>query len=133
MAVKITFQKENYVDEAEAVIKDFKQTSFKVGKNELTTSQIRNLLISTIPLYDAVRTRRSDSYDDLIAAVRINAVYQSGRNQAVKELVTSSGILDILDMINFEDDLKNKSEKILRFCKYMEAMVAYFEFYGGKD
>ncbi|WCL66184.1 type III-A CRISPR-associated protein Csm2 [Limosilactobacillus fermentum] len=60
-------------------------------------------------------------------------MYQSGRNQAVKELVTSSGILDILDMINFEDDLKNKSEKILRFCKYMEAMVAYFEFYGDKD
>ena len=133
MAVKITFRKENYVDEAEAVIKDFKQTGFKVGKYELTTSQIRNLLISTIPLYDAVRTRRSDSYDDLIAAVRINAVYQSGRNQAVKELVTSSGIFDILDMINFEDDLKNKSEKILRFCKYMEAMVAYFEFYGDKD
>ena len=128
MAVKITFRKENYVDEAEAVIKDFKH-----GKYELTTSQIRNLLISTIPLYYAVRTRRSDSYDDLIAAVRINAVYQSGRNQAVKELVTSSGILDIMDMINFEDDLKNKSEKILRFCKYMEAMVAYFEFYGDKD
>ncbi|AYP99613.1 type III-A CRISPR-associated protein Csm2 (plasmid) [Limosilactobacillus fermentum] len=36
---------------------------------------------------------------------------------------------NILDLT----DLKKKREYILRFCKYMEALVAYFKFYEGQD
>lgn len=85
MTVEITFKRKLYVSEAQEVIKELKTFGFKAGKDTLTSTQIRNLLASTTPLYDAARTHRSESYDDRISATRINAVYQSGRNQAVKK------------------------------------------------
>ncbi|WP_338432085.1 type III-A CRISPR-associated protein Csm2 [Limosilactobacillus fermentum] len=133
MTVEITFKRKRYVSEAQEVIKELKTSGFRVGKDTLTSTQIRNLLASTTPLYDAARTQRSESYDDRISVTRINAVYQSGRNQAVKKLVISSKMLIILEIITREKDLKKKREYILRFCKYMEALVAYFKFYEGQD
>ena len=102
MTVEITFKRKRYVSEAQEVIKELKTSGFRVGKDTLTSTQIRNLLASTTPLYDAARTQRSESYDDRISATRINAVYQSGRNQAVKKLVISSKMLIILEIITRE-------------------------------
>lgn len=104
MTVEITFKRKRYVSEAQEVIKELKTSGFRVGKDTLTSTQIRNLLASTTPLYDAARTQRSESYDDRISATRINAVYQSGRNQAVKKLVISSKMLIILEIITREKD-----------------------------
>jgi|O827metagenome_2_1110793.scaffolds.fasta_scaffold34801_2 CRISPR-associated protein Csm2 len=137
MVVKITFLKKQYVNEAREVIEELKESGFRVGNgrnsDELTSTQIRNLLASTTPLYDAARTQRSDTYDDRITAIRINAIYQSGRNKAVKKLVETSKMLNILEDITEEEDLKKKREYILRFCKYMEALVAYFKFFEDQD
>ena len=43
----------------------------------------------------------------------------------LKTLVKKAEILDILKEINNKESLQ-------RFCRYMEALVAYFKFYGGK-
>ena len=75
MTVEITFKRKRYVSEAQEVIKELKTSGFRVGEDTLTSTQIRNLLASTTPLYDAARTQRSESYDDRISATRINAVY----------------------------------------------------------
>lgn len=132
----IEFQETTYVDEAEMVIKELKAKNFSVKRNprdrncdELTTSQIRNLLSLTSTLYDEIQTKSMSEVMDRIAYLRVQFIYQSGRNAAVKKLVELADILAILKSIQ---DKKEK-ERLVRFCHYMEALVAYFKYYGGKD
>ena len=120
---------DNYVDKAENVIKSLNHT--KDHRNNkikffLTTTKIRNLLNLTSNLFDESKIREYKELADKIAYLRVQFVYQSGRETAVKDLVKKAEILDILKEINNKESLQ-------RFCRYMEALVAYFKFYGGKD
>lgn len=120
---------DNYVDKAEKVIKSLNHT--KDHRNNkikffLTTTKIRNLLNLTSNLFDESKIREYKELADKIAYLRVQFVYQSGRETAVKDLVKKAEILDILKEINNKESLQ-------RFCRYMEALVAYFKFYGGKD
>ena len=120
---------DNYVDKAEKVIKSLNHT--KDHRNNkikffLTTTKIRNLLNLTSNLFDESKIREYKDLADKIAYLRVQFVYQSGRETAVKDLVKKAEILDILKEINNKESLQ-------RFCRYMEALVAYFKFYGGKD
>ena len=120
---------DNYVDKAEKVIKSLNHT--KDHRNNkikffLTTTKIRNLLNLTSNLFDESKVRSYKELADKIAYLRVQFVYQSGRETAVKDLVKKAEILDILKEINNKESLQ-------RFCRYMEALVAYFKFYGGKD
>ena len=119
---------DNYVDKAENVIKSLNHT--KDHRNNkikffLTTTKIRNLLNLTSNLFDESKVREYKELADKIAYLRVQFVYQSGRETAVKDLVKKAEILDILKEINNKESLQ-------RFCSYMEALVAYFRFYGGK-
>ena len=78
------------------------------------------------PIFDESKIREYKELADKIAYLRVQFVYQSGRETAVKDLVKKAEILDILKEINNKESLQ-------RFCRYMEALVAYFKFYGGKD
>ena len=120
---------DNYVDKAEKVIKSLNHT--KDHRNNkikffLTTTKIRNLLNLTSNLFDESKVRSYKELADKIAYLRVQFVYQSGRETSVKDLVKKAEILDILKEINNKESLQ-------RFCRYMEALVAYFRFYGGKD
>ncbi|EKW98567.1 type III-A CRISPR-associated protein Csm2 [Ligilactobacillus saerimneri] len=136
----VTFKKQKYVNEAEQVIKTMAKKKFRVTKryrsDELTTSQLRGLLALTSNIYDVVRNQGVKAAEERLMYFRIKLVYQGGRNAAIKELVDLSGLLDILEYIQsvIEDgDEKLEKELIIRFCRYMEALVAYFKYYGGKD
>ncbi|WP_415588892.1 type III-A CRISPR-associated protein Csm2 [Liquorilactobacillus ghanensis] len=130
-AIPINFAENSYVQEAENVILEMKSKNFKCGRkqDELTNSQLRNLLSLTSTIYDEVLSQGFESITDRLAYLRIQFVYQSGRNEAVKKLVELADILNILAEVQ---DKKSKA-LLIRFCHYMEALVAYFKFYGGKD
>jgi len=120
---------ENYVDKAEEAIKNLKRNERDKRNPDaflLTTSKIRNLLNLTSNLYDESNSKDYSRLKDKVAYLRVQFVYQSGRETAVKDLVKKAEILDILKEINNKESLQ-------RFCRYMEALVAYFRFYGGKD
>lgn len=116
----------NYVDKAEKVIKSLNRNKRDPKLFVLTTSKIRNLLNLTSTLFDESKVREYKDLADKIAYLRVQFVYQSGRETSVKDLVKKAEILDILKEINNKESLQ-------RFCRYMEALVAYFRFYGGKD
>lgn len=116
----------NYVDKAEKVIKSLNRNKRDPKLFVLTTSKIRNLLNLTSTLFDESKVREYKDLADKIAYLRVQFVYQSGRETSVKDLVKKAEILDILKEINNKESLQ-------RFCRYMEALVAYFKFYGGKD
>ena len=125
----ILFTDDTYVNEAEAVIQEMKQTNFRESRDTLTMSQLRNLSSLTSNIYDEVQNNDVSQVSDKLAYLRVQFVYQSGRNAAIKKLVELADILGILKTIQAKKDRST----IIRFCRYMEALVAYFKYYGGQD
>ena len=100
---------DNYVDKAENVIKSLNRNTRDSRNPEaflLTTSKIRNLLSLTSTLFDESKVREYKDLADKIAYLRVQFVYQSGRETAVKDLVKKAEILDILKEINNKESLQ---------------------------
>ena len=94
-----TLTDDNYVDKAENVIKSLNRNTRDFRNPDaflLTTSKIRNLLSLTSTLFDESKVRDYEALADKIAYLRVQFVYQSGRETAVKDLVKKAEILDIL-------------------------------------
>lgn len=125
----LKFTDESYVNEAKDVIEIFKEENFKVNRDTLTNTQLRNLLAMTSAVYDEARNNGFDHVNEKIAYLKVQFIYQSGRNLAVKAFVEVAQLVELVDKIR---DLK-KMDDLLRFCHYMEALIAYFKYYGGAD
>ncbi len=123
-----------YVDKAEDVIKELKgRTNNRTGRpiQMVTTSKIRNLLSMTADIYNEATSLAEDTLNEScrqrIEYLRIRFVYEAGRDPSVRDFVETSGILDSLKEIG--SDRKN----FILFNRYMEALVAFHKYYGGKD
>lgn len=136
---RVKFNKKGYVKSAENVIrflKDEQFSAFKEGSRkseELTTSAIRNILSETSAIYDTVRAQGVEAARIRLSYLKVKLVYQSGRNAAVKRFVEVSDLLGTLDKVNEYYEKPEEKDRIILFCRYMEALVAYFKYYGGKD
>ena len=124
----------NYADEADKVIIQLqKKINPKTGKSVpmVTTSKIRNLLAMTSDIYNEVVMQQDDKLsDDLVGRIeylRIRVVYEAGREQSVKDFMMQAKILDILK------EIKGSRKNYILFNRYMESLVAFHKFYGGKD
>lgn len=119
----------NYVDQAEEVIG--KLARDKRGNIKLTTSKIRNILSMVSEIYNEVihesGEKLSQESQERIQYLRLRITYEAGREQDVKDFVKNSGLLLMLKKI------KNDKSEFLLFCRYIEALVAYHRFQGGKD
>ena len=129
----LKFTDESYVDEAKEIVEIFKKENFEISykrrKEKLTNTQLRNLLAMTSADYDKARKNGFDHVNEKIAYLKVQFIYQSGRNLAVKAFVEVAQLVELVDKIR---DLK-KMDDLLRFCHYMEALIAYFKYYGGAD
>lgn len=131
--------KVNYVDKAEEAIKNLIEYNPKKKKEEiiLTTSKIRNILMMVTDLYnEAIRCKEEQLSSDIVSRVKyikMRLVYEIGRDITSKEdlgiekFANSAKLLEIIDSIGYS------REDLILFCKYMEALVAYHKYYGGKD
>lgn len=118
----------NYVDRAEEVILKLKESGG--GRIRLTTSQIRNILTITSTIYDNAKRKKGPLDEEELMSVqllRTKFVYESGRDKNVEQF------LQMADLINLIKSIGDSREKLILFCKYMEALVAYHRFEGGKD
>lgn len=118
----------NYVDRAEEVILKLKESGG--GRIRLTTSQIRNILTITSTIYDNAKRKKGPLDEEELMSVqllRTKFVYESGRDKNVEQF------LQMADLINLIKSVGDSREKLILFCKYMEALVAYHRFEGGKD
>lgn len=118
----------NYVEEAENIMKSITKGD---GKNELSTSKIRNILTMVMEIYNEILKEKRDEKldDDIVSRVKylkMRLAYESGRDNAVKGFVEKANLLKIIDSIG------NSRSNLMLFCNYMEALVAYHKFYGGK-
>ena len=121
---------DDYVDKADLVIHSLKNSgTYTEGKIKfkLTSTQIRNLAALTSNLFDESKTKNDiEELREKISYLRIQFVYQSGREPAVEDFVKKAGLLEALTEIQDIPSLQ-------RFCRYMEALIAYFKFNGGRD
>ena len=125
---------DDYVDKAEKVIRKLDNSGkYEKGpskgkmKFKLTSTQIRNLAALTSNLFDESKTKNDiEELREKISYLRIQFVYQSGREPAVEDFVKKAGLLEALTEIQDIPSLQ-------RFCRYMEALIAYFKFNGGRD
>jgi CRISPR-associated protein Csm2 len=119
----------NYVDHAEKVIETLARD--KKGNIKLTTSKIRNILAMISEIYNEVVHESGDKLtvksQERIQYLRLRITYEAGREADVKDFIDNSELLILLKKIG-----ESKS-KFLLFCRYIEALVAYHRFSGGKD
>ena len=124
----------NCLDKAENVIKNLVKGARKNFKGEpdiVTTSMIRNLLAMNADIYNQVLTKSSEKLDDEICGrieyLRVRFMYECGREPKVKEFVQQAEILEILK------EIKQSKKNYLLFSRYMEALIAFHKYYGGKE
>ncbi len=125
----VKLQTDNYVEQAEKVMQDL-QAAGK-GQIKLTTSKIRSIMAMVSELYnDAQRLRAENLSEDLVGRVqylKMRIAYEAGRERDVMDFVKKAAILEEIGRIG------RKKEQLLLFCHYMEALVAYHKFLGGRD
>ena len=130
------------VKEAEAIILSLE----KNRRNEfaLRTNQLRkflsavNTVSNKVNVYQAqiLSANPSRMSKDLVLSeqlaaeikyLKVKIAYQAGRERAVRDFVQKAELTKRIDEIG--TDLSKYKE----FAKYIEALVAYHKFYGGKD
>lgn len=120
----------NYSDVAQNVIKTLSQPN-KYGRiNIISTSQLRNILAMSADIYNQVVPLEKDLTDEInsrIEYLRIRCFYEAGRERLVKNFMKCSKIPEILREINGE------KKNFILFNHYLEALVAFRKYYGGKD
>ena len=118
---------ENYVSQAEAVIKRLVKCRDKL----LTTSKIRKLLAMISDMYTKAKRLKSDVLNsDWISKIqyfKMHTIYEAGREPSVKKFVEEAQLIDQLDKI------KTDRKKLILFCHYMEALVAYRKYSNVRD
>lgn len=103
----------------------------------LKTNQIRkiltavNMLSNKIAVYQA-KNRQTDTLlpemAEEVKYLKVIIAYQAGRDKyVVKSFVEKAKLFERIDEIG------TSIKKYNEFAKYMEALVAYHKFYGGKD
>lgn len=124
--------KNNYVEKAEKTIINLKNKKDKKGRDVtmVTMSKLRNLLAMSVDIYNDMLRYEDDILNSEIKAridyLRVRFIYDAGREPKVKDLIEEAKLIDILK------EIETKSDYIL-FYHYMESLVAFHKFNGGRD
>lgn len=102
----------------------------------LKTNQIRkfltavNITANKVSIYRSKYPQNKQLSDELADEIRyleVKLVYQAGRDKVVREFIEEAKLLTMVKEIG------NSIVKFEEFCRYVEALVAYHKYYGGKD
>ena len=117
---------EDYVDEAERIMRSLMSQPKKV-----TTSKIRNLLSLVTDIYNTENIRTDEKLlpESIVKLnlMRVRVAYECGRDDTVKSFVAQTNLLEYLKGISTD------RADLIRFAHYMEALVAFHRYFGGKE
>lgn len=112
----------NYADFAKKAI------AKKEGKSgSLTTSKLRSIYSQIMNVY--AKISEPDDFERYLSELqhlKVRMAYESGRDPVVKDFIQSTYLADALDRVR-------NYEQFILYCRYAEALVAYFKFFGGRD
>jgi CRISPR-associated protein, csm2 family len=123
---------ENYLEKAEKVI-DTLSKDKKTGKTlyapKITTTKLRKILSMVSEIYSDASRMREEKLDSEMRSrlkyLKLHIVYEEGRESVVKEFVEESNLIGALD------EVEDSKSKLILFCHYVEALVAYRKFKGN--
>lgn len=124
-------EKKCIIEEAERVIESIKFN----GRISLTTTQIRKFLSAVNVLNNKVLAWKVHNTSDELSEelvneikyLKVKIIYQAGRERVVKEFSEKANI------INKINNIGSSVKKYEEFARFMEAIVAYHKFAGGRD
>ncbi|WP_302442444.1 type III-A CRISPR-associated protein Csm2 [Colibacter massiliensis] len=137
------------VDMAEEVVKTLdyvfdRKTNKKAPA--LNNTQIRKLLTAVMKVKNKVDARKSleENSSGVLSAelctevkrLKAHWAYQIGREKADKDNKGKSYTEDLVikgKLFECIEGIQTSQAKFYEFCKYMEAIVAFHRYYGGKD
>ena len=99
------------------------------NSKSITTSKLRNWFSIANDIYN-VESRSSEiglkpeSCTKLLN-LRVRIVYDAGKDSKIKDFVTSANLLSYIK--------GSSRERMIRFAQYMEALVAYHKYFGGRE
>lgn len=116
---------ENYVDEAERIMQIITQNN-----NSITTSKIRRIYNLICEIYNTENlscdSQLAPESKTALNMARVRIAYEAGRDAKVKDFIDKTHIIEYIKSIN-------SRENFINFARYMEALIAYHKFYGGKE
>lgn len=120
------------LDKVENTIKVLKTKKNQRGKpiGLLTVSQIRNLLAMSADILNEVleypEEKLSEELLDRISYLTVRFYYEAGRDEKVKSFIETANLLPFLKSIKTR-------KRYIQYYQYMEALVAFHKYHGGKD
>ena len=97
----------------------------------VTTSKIRNLLSLVTDIFNTenIRTEEKLRPESIVKLnlMRVRVAYECGRDDTVKSFVAQTNLLEYLKGISTD------RADLIRFAHYMEALVAFHRYFGGKE
>lgn len=131
---------EDYVEKARKAIQTLSERTDRWGNPQMvTTSQIRKFLTAVNTVSGKVDMVRNQSNGTLtvlpsniqadIKFLKVKLAYQIGRDKQnlVREFEKQAGLFNAIDKIG--DSVQAYEE----FARYIEALVAFHKYYGGKE
>ena len=116
---------ENYVDEAERIMQIITQNN-----NSITTSKIRRIYNLICEIYNTENlscdSQLAPESKTALNMARVRIAYEAGRDGKVRDFTDKTHIIEYIKGIN-------SRENFINFARYMEALIAYHKFYGGKE
>ena len=126
--------KKGYVEKAEKsiveLVEDAKQKYGTRYRDKLvTTSKIRNLLSMTADICSSEVL--GDDICEQIEYLRIRFIYEYGRDDSREKSVKK--FIDKAELMELLKEIGNSKENYILFSRYMEALIAFHKYYGGKE
>ena len=124
----------DYVEKAEEVIKE-KILLYEDGhiraKKAVTTTKVRNLYSLANDICNSERYRKEDTLlpesKAKLKQMYVRIIFEYKRDKETKKFIREAKLLQYIKGIG--DD----RESLVRFTLYMEALVAFHRYYGGKE
>ena len=122
------------VGQAEVCIKNIARN--RRGEISLTTSKIRKFLVmvtslqNRVDIFKVTHPNEKELPSDLAMEIKfliVSMAYEAGRDKDAKDFVEKAKLRQWVENIG------NSTEKFDEFAKYVEALVAFHKFYGGRD
>lgn len=111
---------------------DFAENLMRTNSRNITTSKLRNILSQLMDVYNTeiLRTDEHITQESVVKLqmARIRIAYEYGRGERwTKEFITATNLLPWIKEIG------DSREKVLHYIHYLEALVAYHRFFGGRE
>lgn len=110
---------------------DFAEKLMKTRSRQITTSKLRNILSLLMDVYNTEILRTevelSEESQVKLQMARIRIAYECGRDRNTKEFVEGAYLLPWLKAVG------SSREQAIRYIHYLEAIVAYHRFWGGRE